>query len=48
MTVTKVVALAFTLAVAGALTHAGVTGSSTAPSVRLKAISSRADANSTP
>ena len=47
MTVTKSVALAFTLAVAGALVHAGVTGSSTVPTVRLKVISSRADSNGT-
>src|SRR5580704_6885589 len=47
MTVTKSVALALTLAVAGALAHAGVTGSSTVPTVRLKAITSRADSNGT-
>ena len=47
MTVTKGVALAFALAAAGALAHAGVTGSSAVPAARLKAISSRVDANGT-
>jgi len=43
MTATKGVALAVTLAVAGALAHAAATGSSTAPTARLKTISSRLD-----
>jgi type IV pilus secretin PilQ/predicted competence protein len=43
MTVTKGAALAFALAAAGALAHAGATGSSTMPTARLKTISARAD-----
>ncbi len=45
MTVIKGAALALALATAGALTHAGVTGSSTVPSVKLKAITARMGAN---
>jgi type IV pilus assembly protein PilQ len=45
MTVIKGAALALALATAGALTHAGVTGSSTMPSVKLKAITARIGAN---
>src|SRR5258706_10667937 len=47
MTVTKGVALALSLAAAGVITHAGVTGSSTVPAAKLKAISSRVDARGT-
>jgi type IV pilus assembly protein PilQ len=43
--VIKGAALALALATAGALTHAGVTGSSTVPSVKLKAITARVGAN---
>ena len=43
MTVFKGVALAFALAAASALVQAGVTGSSTAPTARLKTISSHVD-----
>jgi len=44
MTVKKGIALLIALAAAGALVHAGATGSSTEPSARLKTISTRADA----
>ncbi|HEX4347619.1 MAG TPA: type IV pilus secretin PilQ [Vicinamibacterales bacterium] len=47
MTLTRGLALTVALAAAGALVHAGVSGSSTAPAVRLKAITSHSGTKGT-
>ena len=47
MTLTKGAALAFSLAAAGALVQAGVTGSSTVPTASLKTITSRVGSRGT-